>query len=149
MKFLRYSLRTTLLSAFVILILSGYTYSEDRIIGKWLTNDKEVIIEIYEKNGKFYGRLDWMEEAHEADGSRKVDDKNPDQDKHGRLLQGLVVMTGFTYEGNDRWSNGTIYNPNTGRTYSAYMTLDGDKLYVRGYVGFTFIGKTEVASRVE
>lgn len=149
MKFLKNTLRVTITSILVSMILFGYVHSEDRIIGKWLTNDEEVIIEIFKKGDEYFGRLDWMEEAYDPDGSKKVDDKNPDGEKQERLLEGLVVLSSFTYEGDDKWSNGTIYNPNTGRTYDAYIKLDDDKLNVRGYIGFAFLGRTEVASRVE
>jgi uncharacterized protein (DUF2147 family) len=61
---------------------------------------------------------------------------------------GLVLLRDFKYK-DDEWVNGKIYNPEDGKEYKAYMKLkDNQTLFVRGYIGFSFIGKTETFHRV-
>jgi hypothetical protein len=45
------------------------------------------------------------------------------------------------------WSQGKIYDPKNGKTYSCKMTLEGNELKVRGYVGFSLLGRTTVWTR--
>ena len=42
----------------------------------------------------------------------------------------------------DEYEDGTIYDPKNGKTYSCIITRNGKKLDVRGYVGFSWIGRT-------
>ena len=57
---------------------------------------------------------------------------------------------GFTYEGNSVYDNGTVYDPENGKTYKCIMTLENiNSLNVRGYIGFSFIGRTDVWTRVK
>ena len=62
---------------------------------------------------------------------------------------GMVFMYGFEKRSDTKWENGTIYDPKSGNTYSCTMELDGpDKLKVRGYIGISLIGRTDVWTRV-
>jgi uncharacterized protein (DUF2147 family) len=46
------------------------------------------------------------------------------------------------------WKGGTIYDPDNGKLYKCKMTLTEPKrLEVRGYIGFSFIGRTVVWTR--
>jgi uncharacterized protein (DUF2147 family) len=45
------------------------------------------------------------------------------------------------------WEDGKIYDPKNGKTYSCKMTLEGNELKVRGYVGFSLLGRTTVWTR--
>jgi uncharacterized protein (DUF2147 family) len=58
-------------------------------------------------------------------------------------------MKGFTFNGSDEWKNGDFYDPQSGKTYSGYMYLkDRNTLKLRGYVGFSFLGRTETWTSV-
>ena len=49
-----------------------------------------------------------------------------------------------------RWRDGTIYDPASGRTYSAEARLDGpDRLLLRGYIGIPLIGRTATWTRAQ
>ncbi len=43
---------------------------------------------------------------------------------------------------------GTIYDPGSGTTYWCRLTLDGDRLLLRGYVGVPLFGRTTAWIRV-
>ncbi len=118
----------------------------DRIVGYWLTDEGQSQIEIYKVDGnKYNGRIVWLEEPLEDDGTHKVDKENPDRSLRNRRLQGLEILAGFTYNSSKQeWEGGRIYDPENGRTYDAFMRLDGhNTLKLRGYVmGMRWLGRT-------
>ena len=74
-----------------------------------------------------------------------MDRENPDPKLQKRPILGLRIVEGFHYAGDDVWVDGTIYDPKKGKTYSCKMTLREDgTLFVRGFIGFSFIGRTTV-----
>ena len=74
--------------------------------------------------------------------------KIPSPQLRNRALIGLVTLRDLTYDDGE-WSGGYIYNPGDGREYSAFISLvDNNTMAVRGYVGFSLFGKTDVWTRV-
>ncbi|MHB1178323.1 MAG: DUF2147 domain-containing protein, partial [Daejeonella sp.] len=66
-----------------------------------------------------------------------------------RALIGIEMLKGFSYVEEGVWEGGTIYDPKTGKTYSCKISLmNKDKINVRGYVGISLLGRTEIWSRV-
>jgi uncharacterized protein (DUF2147 family) len=47
------------------------------------------------------------------------------------------------------WTGGTITDPLNGKTYRCTIHLDGNRLNVRGYVGFSMFGRTQTWIRVK
>jgi len=119
------------------------------IMGNWLTTGKEPAkIQIYKSGEKFYGKIVWLEIPTE-NGKPKVDINNPDKTKRNNPVIGLVILTGFKFDGDDEWKSGDIYDPESGKTYSSYLFLkDKNTLKVRGYVGISLFGRTETWSRI-
>ncbi len=119
------------------------------IVGIWLTpGDNSARIEIYRSGEKFYGKIVWMKNPN-INGKPKLDTNNPNSNKHNIPRLGLEIMKGFTFNGDDEWKNGDIYDPETGKTYSAYVYLkDRNTLKLRGYIGFSFLGRTETWTKV-
>ncbi|CAN5407454.1 DUF2147 domain-containing protein [soil metagenome] len=63
-----------------------------------------------------------------------ADEHNANRALRGRTLRNLPMLNGFT-GGPTEWRNGTVYNPEDGRTYSGTITLQGDNtLRLRGCV---------------
>jgi uncharacterized protein (DUF2147 family) len=117
-------------------------------IGLWKNEDAS--FEIYEENGKLNAKIVSLREPLAPDGEKKTDIRNPDAGKHSRPIIGLVFMTGFTPAGSGKWDNGTIYDPKSGKTYSCNMELEGmNTLKVRGYIGVSLIGRTEIWKRAD
>jgi uncharacterized protein (DUF2147 family) len=116
--------------------------------GLWKNEDAS--FEVYEENGKLSAKIVSLIEPLTPDGKEKTDVRNPDASKHARPIIGLVFMTGFTPAGPGKWENGTIYDPKSGNTYSCNMELQGtDTLKVRGYIGVSLVGRTEIWKRAE
>ena len=135
---------------FLMFMLAGtFMMQAQSVTGKWKTIDDETgeaksIVEIYEKNGKIYGKV--VEILNPARKNAKCTEcKGADKDKP---ILGLVILKGLSKDGNE-WSGGQILDPNKGKTYKCVVTLNGtDKLDVRGYVGISLIGRTQTWHRM-
>lgn len=137
-----------LLLAFVAVCSSFNAWSQtDQVLGQWLSEEKDGKIEIYKTGDKYFGKLVWAARMYEADGKTlRKDDKNPDPGLKNRNLKDLVLLTNFIYD-DGVYTDGKIYDPKTGKTYSCKMTVNGDKLSIRGYVGISLFGRTTVWTR--
>jgi uncharacterized protein (DUF2147 family) len=120
----------------------------DDILGIWSNHSEKGHIQIYKQNGKYYGKLIWLKQPNDERGVPKVDKNNPDLKVRSKPLLGLIMLNDFKYNDGE-WADGKIYNPNDGKEYKAYMKLnDHQTLNVRGYIGFSWIGKTETFHRI-
>ncbi len=100
--------------------------------------------QIYKQNGKIYGKV--VEILNPAKKNATCD-KCPGSDK-GKPILGIVIIKGLEKDG-DEYNDGTIMDPNNGKVYKCYIELDGpNKLDVRGYVGFSLLGRTQTWTRV-
>jgi len=135
----------------VIFILTAYIVKAgdgDHLLGLWFNHEKDSKIEIYKNGDKYYGKIVWLEEPNEEDGTPKIDDENPDEKLQNRPIMGLNILTDFVYDGDDTWEDGEIYNPRDGKTYSCYLELlSEERLKVRGFIGISLIGKTNYWTR--
>ena len=93
----------------------------DDICGTYLVespvSDDAVKIKIYRAtNGKYQGKFVWLSKPNNPDGTPRTDINNPDPKKRNRTSDQIVAVWGLTYE-NGEWINGSIYDPNSGKTY--------------------------------
>jgi uncharacterized protein (DUF2147 family) len=135
---------------FILLLTGPHLMAQtkaDDITGVWLTNGKEPAkIHVYKAGDKFFGKIVWLKNP-AKDGKPKVDSKNPDKNKQSQPIIGLVILQNFTFD-DDEWEDGKIYDPESGKTYSCNISLDGNnKLKVRGYIGVSLLGRTETWTR--
>lgn len=126
----------------------------DAVLGSWLTAEGKARVEIEKHDGVYDGRIVWLKEPnYPADdktmaGQPKVDRENPDPALKARSIIGLPLISSFKYAGDSVWSDGKIYDPESGKLYSCKMTLMMDgSLKVRGYVGISLFGRTEIWTR--
>ncbi|GAB4301581.1 MAG: DUF2147 domain-containing protein [Marinilabiliales bacterium] len=115
----------------------------DDIIGLWLTEEGKGLVEVYKKDGTYCGKIIWLKEPNDDYGNPKKDINNPNPKLKKREVKGIEVMTGFKFNGVDKWEGGRIYDPETGNTYDGYLKLR-NKNYIdlRGYIGISLIGRT-------
>jgi uncharacterized protein (DUF2147 family) len=71
-------------------------------------------------------------------------------DRYNHPWLGLEIIRDMQPEGDDKYGGGTILDPRDGKTYKAMMTVtpDGQTLVVRGYVGFSLLGKNQYWTRL-
>jgi uncharacterized protein (DUF2147 family) len=123
---------------------SNSTSKGDAILGIWTNPAKDAKFEIYKKDNKFFGKIIW------GTGGDNKDSKNPDPQLRNRDLVGLTILKNFVFSGDNTWEDGSIYDPKNGKTYSCVITLSSlDKLEVRGYLGISLFGRTEIWTRIE
>ena len=114
-----------------------------QILGRWLTEPRNGIIEIsVAADGSYQGRIIGGNAPH------RLDSKNPQASRRSELLLGQIILQQMKYDGHGQWSGGSIYDPDTGHTYSCRLELlDPDRLKVRGFFGFSILGRTQVWTR--
>ena len=79
------------------------------------------------------GRIAWIDPA-SADTT--TDTQNPDPALRGRPLVGLQLLSSFE-RGRNRWQAGTIYDPESGKTYKSRLRRrDDGMLEVQGCIAF-------------
>ena len=101
------------------------------VVGKWKLEDGSAIVEVYQEGDVFNGKIVWLKNPTEADGSPAVDSNNPDAKHRSRQLIGLNMLSGLKQKGGE-YSGGSIYDPGNGKTYNCSMKVEGDTLKVRG-----------------
>ena len=139
-------------SLFILLFVfssSAFAQKKDDILGKWLNPSGEGQIEIYKRGDKFFGKLAWIKEPNDEKGKPKTDEKNPTESLRNKPLLNLEILKNFVFD-DGKWIDGTIYDPKSAKTYSCQLTLkDANQLSVRGFIGVSLIGRTEVFKRVK
>jgi len=137
----------SILFVFITMMASfGFAQSP---IGIWKTIDDKTgneksHIEIFERDGKLYGKVIKLLK----DASTSICSKCPGEYKDKPIV-GIEVLKNLTKDGAS-WSGGTILDPNNGKEYSAYISLKSEnKLKVRGYIGFSLLGRTQFWYRLE
>lgn len=138
-------LAALLLCATPLLGASSPTASPE---GRWLTEKKNGIVEIFRCDDALCGRLAWFRIKPSDPNRQGLDLNNPDPSRRNQSMCGLAFMTGFKPAEPNKWDNGTVYDPDSGNFYRASMTLQPDgTLRLRGYIVISLIGASEVWTR--
>ncbi len=122
-------------------------------VGHWRTIDDKTgkvksVVEIYEtSNGTLAGKV--LKVLHSDKGPNPVCDACKG-DNHNKPVEGMVITWGLKQNGST-WDGGKILDPNNGKVYSAKLTPTegGKKLQVRGYMGFSLLGRSQTWLREE
>ena len=137
----------------LLLCLAAFAPQDDpeAVVGTWLNGTKKGEIQIYQKGGTYFGKLVKLTEPNDPKtGKPKTDVKNADPARRSRPLLNLPLMYNFKYDGGHLWSDGKIYDPESGKEYNCKMTLVGpNTLEVRGYLGISLLGRTQTWTRVK
>jgi uncharacterized protein (DUF2147 family) len=117
--------------------------------GDWLTEKKDGIVEISRCGGDtLCGRLVWFRIDANDPNPQALDIKNPDPARRNQPLCGLTLMYGFKPAGPNSWEDGTVYDPEGGKTYHATLKLrDDGAIDLHGYIGFSLFGRSEIWTR--
>ncbi|MGA3213909.1 MAG: DUF2147 domain-containing protein [Terriglobales bacterium] len=141
------------LSLFSLVSVAGaqaqqLTPKQQNDIGHWQVVDSDGKpggkVDTYLENGQLFGRVT---EVHPGRTPQDVCDKCSGEYKN-RLILGMVNMRNFHPDGDD-WVGGTVVDPENGKEYKGKIWAEGnDKLHMRGYIGISLLGRTEVWVRI-
>jgi uncharacterized protein (DUF2147 family) len=109
------------------------------------TNKPRALVEIFARNGLLYGRVTGILDRKYADARCQ----SCGGDRQGEPVLGMEIIRDMRPDG-DRWGGGTIINPETGSVYHCRFHLgpDGQTLVVRGFIGFSLIGRSQTWQRL-
>ena len=123
-------MKKIIISMVTMLAPLAAAFAQD-VVGKWKLDDGSAIVEVYKQGDAFNGKIVWLQDPTEPDGSPAVDKKNPDAKLRSRKLIGLNMLSGLKKSGAE-YTGGSIYDPGNGKTYNCSMKVEGDVLKVRG-----------------
>jgi uncharacterized protein (DUF2147 family) len=157
-------MKRLMISLLALLVMArataGSIASGDEILGIWKTYDNrgnlESSVEIYKEKDKYCAKIVSLTEPNwpagddqNMAGKAKSDRHNPNVDLRSRPIIGMQIMQDFIYNaGKKIWEGGRIYDPGNGKTYKCKFTLTSpNQLEVRGYIGISLLGRTEIWTR--
>lgn len=121
--------------------------------GRWQTVDDNTkkprsFVTVVEVNGQLEGTIDKLIVEPGEDPAPKCD--KCEGSRHNQPVVGMKILWGLTKDG-DKWGNGRILDPENGKTYKCWVrvTEDGKRLEVRGFFGFSAIGRTQYWLKAE
>tara|TARA_B100000508_G_scaffold125999_1_gene110268 strand:- start:165 stop:599 length:435 start_codon:yes stop_codon:yes gene_type:complete len=136
--------------SFLFIAFQVFTGASQEVFGKWKTIDDNTgeaksILEIYERNGLVFGKV---VEILNKDRQDALCDQCEGADENKPIL-GMEIIRGLEKDG-DEYNGGKILDPESGKLYKCYITLeDPNKLKVRGFIGFSLLGRTQYWHRIE
>jgi len=120
-------------------------------VGFWktiddVTGEPKAIVEIQDIDGSFKGII---RKTFSKPGDKSTCELCPG-DKKDKPIVDMEILWGLKKDGNE-YVGGEILDPKNGKTYKAKLELieQGKKLKVRGFIGFSLIGRTQVWHRAD
>jgi uncharacterized protein (DUF2147 family) len=135
------------------LVASGAWAESTSPVGLWKNIDDasgkpRALIRITESNGALQGKIEKVFPG-------PSEDRNPKCEKCEGALKnvpviGLVILSGLKRDGAE-YTAGKILDPDNGKVYSSKIQLTdgGKKLNVRGYIGVSMLGRSQIWQRQE
>jgi uncharacterized protein (DUF2147 family) len=145
--------RSLLLLVTLVLINSAAHAADLSPLGLWKTIDDATgeprgLVRIREVNGQYEGRIEKI-------FPKPGDVPNPKCEKcagvrHDQPVIGMTILWDLTKQG-EEYQGGQILDPENGKVYRARMKLidNGQKLDVRGFIGFSLFGRSQIWLRAE
>ena len=146
---------STIVFAFAIFVLASVAAPAQQLppalqsaIGHWqVINDDGKPwghVDTYLVNGKLFGKVTELRPGrHPGDVCEKCSGELKNQ-----LILGMAIIRNFKPDGNV-WTGGTVVDPENGKEYKGKIwTLGPDKLSMRGYIGFSLLGRTQTWTRL-
>lgn len=124
---------------------------EASIVGQWKTiddktNQPKSIVQIYQKGGKYFGKITKLYRQKGEDPNPLCDKCKDGDPRKGKPVKGMVILNDLVKKG-DKYADGKILDPKNGKVYTCELWLENGELKVRGYIGFFF--RTQTWHRVK
>lgn len=146
-------IRLLLLIAIGLATISAHALANDNPVGLWRTIDdksgkEKSLVRVSESNGQLHITIEKLFRE-PAEDPNPLCDKCSGEKKNKPVI-GMQIGSGLKKDG-DVWSGGEILDPQNGKTYKCKVWLEdkGKKLNVRGFIGVSVLGRTQVWLREE
>jgi len=137
----------------VMIVSAGALAGEQAItmqpspVGRWITVDDATgkaksVVQIWEEDGRLYGKIEQL---------LQPDPKYPNPqcvrcvgELKDKPVIGMRILWDLRKNG-DMWSGGMVLDPENGKSYHCSLELkdDGNRLRIRAFVGFSWLGRTQ------
>jgi uncharacterized protein (DUF2147 family) len=132
---------------------AGQSYSATSPVGRWKTVDdatgkvKSVVV-IWEEKGKLYGQIEKLIDPDPQDPNPRC--THCQGEMKDKPVVGLRILWDLSKDGN-QWSGGKVLDPDNGKVYKCSVAVEdgGKKLKLRGFIGISLLGRTQVWVRDE
>lgn len=130
----------------ITLATAAAAYAQAAITGNWKTIDDETnepksIVQIFEKDGKYYGKIVKLFRKPGEEPNPICDDCDADDDRKDQPVLGMEIIRDLVEDG-EEYADGTILDPKDGKIYDCKLWVEDGKLKVRGYIAFFFRTQT-------
>lgn len=87
-------------------------------------------------DGTYRGQVIWLENDRDANGNKRVDEKNPDKSLRNVPCDQIVLFSGLEYNAKQkRWDGAKIYDPQRGLKANLRAEfIDNGQLKIRGSI---------------
>jgi uncharacterized protein (DUF2147 family) len=143
--------RWAALAAAIAVLACAPALADSTPVGLWKTvsdvdGRPKAYVRIHEEKGEFLGVI---EEIFDPEKRGRHCEKCPGE-RHDKPVLGMTIITGIHRDG-ERFVGGEILDPDNGKVYSCKLTPieEGRRLEVRGYIGFSLLGRTQTWIRQE
>ena len=135
-----------ILLVIALLFASKITMAQiDPTKGTWYNEEKDSKLQFFKNGEKLFCKVIWVDPKANLP---TTDTHNPDAKLAKQPIIGMVFAKNFKYSGDNIWEGGTVYDPKNGKTYSGKITVvNQNKIDLRGFIGFSLIGRTSHFTR--
>jgi uncharacterized protein (DUF2147 family) len=143
-------MKITVFSLFLV-FFQNFAFAQAEISGKWKSFDDETleaksVVDIYEKGGKYYGKIIRLFRKPEEDPDPICTECAPEDLRFNKKVIGMEILKDMEKIGTE-FSEGTILDPKNGKIYKCKIWIEGSDLKLRGYWGPFF--RTQTWKRVD
>lgn len=115
---------------FMLPVFNGF--SQHGLEGVWKSEDEKYILKIASIGDEYQGRIVWLQREKDEKGNPLLDSKNPDEKLQKLPVKGGKILKELRYNpSNKQWEGGTVYLPDTGKTFNCTAEVKGNRLMIR------------------
>jgi uncharacterized protein (DUF2147 family) len=140
-------MRSCYLGIAILMGLAPLLGAQPTPVGRWKTLDdatgkEKSLVVIWEDAGRLQGKIEKV--LHPSADNPEQKCIHCEGDLKDKPLVGLQILSGLKKDG-DQWSGGKILDPDNGKFYKCFIAVQdgGKKLKVRGFIGFSLLGRTQ------
>jgi uncharacterized protein (DUF2147 family) len=118
--------------------------------GLWYDDTGDGAVRIEPCGKSLCGKIVWLKEPLHDDGTPLIDRHNPEASKQKRTICGMQILGDLKPSPEGGYDGGWVYDPKEGKSYSLAIKLSSkDQLYITGYLGVKFLGKSFAWTRAK